>query len=181
MTTKGRLIPASQHKAAGLYLKCLTQTPHSRCAVSALRIQFFELSRVGRAFAYGDSIEAAALGRGGSAGRRRGGVIGSRRGMTPARTGSAERASPARVPSSFFDWTDGESTVTSSKVISTRVINRLVSLESRGDQDVSNPVCVRVGDKTTTLGWVDGSKASTISHRIAIRRSWSSSHRWLTE
>jgi hypothetical protein len=37
-----------------------------------------------------------------------------------------------RVSSSFFDLNDRESTVTSSKVLSTPVINRLVSLESKG-------------------------------------------------
>ncbi len=50
--------------------------PHAsratRRAFSALRIQFFELSRVGRAFAYGDSIDAAAFGTGSSAVKRRG-------------------------------------------------------------------------------------------------------------
>jgi hypothetical protein len=51
--------------------------------VTALRIQLFELSRVGRAFAYGDSIEAEALGRGSCAAIQGRLIITKRRRMTP--------------------------------------------------------------------------------------------------
>jgi hypothetical protein len=52
--------------------------------------------------------------------------------MTLSRLRQRWRSIAHRVPRAFFDSKDGESTVTSSKVVSTPVINRLVSLKSEG-------------------------------------------------
>jgi hypothetical protein len=88
---------------------------------------------VGRAFAYGDSIEAAALGTGSSAVMRRAGVGATRAILTSAPLRQRSQSIAGRVPISFFDLKDGESTVTSSEVVSTLVIRSVGLLGIKGD------------------------------------------------
>jgi hypothetical protein len=120
-------------------------------AFSALRIQFFELSRVGRGFAYGDSIQATALGTVGTAVMRRAGVGATSEILTSAPVRWRSRCIAGRVPRSFFELKDGESTVTSSEAVSTMVIKSVGLLRFKGDQDVSNPAGSNGGDHTAAL------------------------------
>jgi hypothetical protein len=135
---------------------------------SALQIQFFELSRVGQAFAYGDSIDAAALGTGSSAVMRRADVGATRSILTSGPLRQRSQCVAGWVPISFFDLKDGESTVTSLEVVSMLVIRSVGLPGIKGDQDVSNPAGSRAGDRTSALGWLGVGRRVSANIRCAI-------------
>ena len=130
-----------------------SEPPRARPAYSALRIQFFELSRVGRAFAYGDSIDVAAFWTGKFAVNQRAGVGATQPRPASAPVGRCSQSIASQVSSSFFDLSDGESTVTSSEAVSTFVIRSVGLLRIKADQDVSNSAGSKAGDHTAAVGW----------------------------
>jgi hypothetical protein len=85
---------------------------------------------------------------------RRDGVGVTRAILTSAEFRWCSQSIAGRVPISFFDSKDGESTVTSSEVVSTLVIKSVGLLRIKVHQDVSNPACSKAGDHTAALGWV---------------------------
>jgi hypothetical protein len=119
---------------------------------------------VARSFAYGDSIDAAAFGAGNSAVKRSAGVGATHPVLTSAPLSRRLLSIAGQVSIPFFDLSDGESTVTSSEVVSTLVIQSVGLLGIKAAQDVSNSASSKAGDHTAAVGWFGvGRRVSAIT------------------